>query len=55
MVVCNMSDNIQIFRVLNSVIIVENGVKKIVTTPSIIEKSNDEIIKIYNERRCGNE
>lgn len=55
MVVSNMDKNIQIFRVLNSVIIVENGVKKIINTPSIIEKSNEEIIKIYNERRCNNE
>lgn len=44
-------NNIKIFRVMNSVIIVENGVKKIINTPSIIEKDDEEIIRIHNERK----
>lgn len=45
--------DIKIFRVLNSVIIVENGSKQIITDEYITRKTDNEILTIYNNRKCG--
>ena len=45
-----MDKNIKIFRALNSVIIVENGCKKIINDRSLMLKNNEDILKIYNRK-----
>lgn len=42
----------QIFRMGNSsMMIVENGITKVVKDKKLLSKTNDEIIQILNERR----
>jgi len=47
-------EDVKIFKIFNVVIIVDNGVKKIISDKNIITKSNNEILTIYNnEKKCG--
>lgn len=48
-----MIDNVRIFRIANSVIIVDNGVKRLINDVAITSKSNEEILKKYNQRKLG--
>ena len=49
-----MNNNIKVFKFFNTVIIIDNGIKKIITDKNIITKSKNEILVIYNNRRkCG--
>lgn len=46
-----MNEDIKIYRIFNSIIIVENGMRKVITDKEMLKKTNNEILKIYNERR----
>lgn len=50
-----MNSTPQIFKMFNSVVIVDNGVKKIINDSNIVNLPVGEILKIYNERRGSNE
>ncbi len=46
-----MNENIKIYRAFNSIIIIDDGLKKIITDKEMLKKTNQEVLKIYNERR----
>lgn len=48
-----MDKKIEVFRIMNMVMIVDNGVKKIINDKEMLKKSNEEILTIYNKRKCG--
>lgn len=44
---------VQVFRLGNAVMIVDNGAKKIIKNTEMLKKSDDEIILAYNNRKSG--
>ena len=55
-----MNDNIKVYKVLNSILIVDNGIKKIVNDNKLFQKSDNQIIDWYknnikNEKERGDD